>query len=247
MISDKERFDKLCEECADICAEGRSIGTYNEKRLHILLKRFVCENDGNYEISVGKCVADVVCDGIISEIQTASLYPLKPKLEYYLKNTDYSVNVIKPVIVSKRIVRVDSETGEVIRIRRSPKRVGISDVMSDISYISDAVKNDRLSILVFYIEADEYRYSDERVRYRKSGKFDSELFPRALIDIEIYKGVSSYKFLLDGCKEAFTAKEYGKQKGFVGRALYRTLGLLCDIGLLERERVGRSYEYRIIK
>ena len=246
-MGDNERFDRICEKFTDIRADGGSIGTYKEKRLHMLLKHFVCEDSSCYEISVGKCVADVLRDGVITEIQTGSLYPLAPKLRYYLENTDHTVNVIKPVIVSKRIIRVERETGEIIRVRRSPKKVGIDDVMSDISHISDAVMNERFSISVFYIDADEYRYSDERVRYRRSGKFDSELFPRELIDIETYKGMSSYGFLLDGCKESFTAKEYGEQKGFSGRALYRTLKLLCDIGLVKREKAGRSYEYRVVK
>ena len=244
MSEDKERFDALCEKYSEWCQEGNSIGTYKEKRLHVILKRLVSSRPECYEVKVGKYVADVLCDGHITEIQTGSLYPLKEKLDYYLNRTDFSVTLIHPVIASKRIVRVDKDTGEVLRSRRSPRRIKSGEILEELSKISDFLKNERLDIVILYISADEYRYSDEAVRYRKTGKYDSELFPRELIKAEAFCGAESYRYLLDGCPSVFTAKEYGGLSGMSGRPLYGTLNLLCSVGLLSRRKRGaRMYEY----
>ncbi len=245
MMCDREKFALLCAEegAGESCPD--SIGIYKEKRLHRILKRLVCDNPSAHEVKIGSYVADVFDGDVITEIQTGSFYPIRKKLAYYLNDTEYSVTLIHPVIAEKRIVRIDKESGEVIRSRRSPKRVGTGDIMREIAYLGDSVKNARLEIVVLYISADEYRYS-EAVRYRREGRYDSELFPREIVKEERFCGVESYGFLLDGAPERFSAKEYGALFGMKGRALYGTLSLLCVLGLLEREKRGRAYEYRRI-
>ncbi len=247
MTVDKEKFDSLCKEFDYNWHIQSHIGTYNEKRLHLILKKMVTDDVKCHEVSVGNYKADVFCDGCITEIQTGSLYPLQKKIEYYLESTEHSVTVIHPVIAQKNIVRVDKESGEVLRRRKSPKKPKAGQIFEQICYIGESAKSERLEIVVLYISADEYRYSDEAVRYRKSGKYDSELFPRSLLSFERYSGLESYKFLLDGCPDVFEAKEYSALKGFSGRALYSTLNLLCKLGLLERRKKDmRKYEYRIV-
>lgn len=241
---DREKFAKLCaeESAGESCAD--SIGLYKEKRLHRILKLLSCENMSAHEVKVGNYVADVFEKGRITEIQTGSFYPLREKLAYYLCETDYAVRLVHPVIAEKRIVRIERESGEVIRSRRSPKRVEMGEIMREIYWISELVKNERLEIVVLYISADEYRYS-EAVRYRRSGKYDSELLPREILSEERFCGVESYKFLLDGTPERFSAKEYGARKKLRGRELYSTLNLLTALGLLEREKgTNKAYEYR---
>ncbi len=246
MSDDKERFETLCEKYGEGYYTRDSIGTYKEKRLHVILKRLVTNRPECYEVKVGKYVADVFCDGHITEIQTGSLYPLRDKLDYYLNKTDFSVTVLHPVIASKRIIRIDKETGEILRCRRSPKRIKSGEIAQELLRISEFVKNDRLDIVIMYISADEYRYSDEAVRHRKSGKYDSELFPRELLREEAYCGAESYRYLLEGCPSVFTAKEYGAIKGMAGRPLYGTLNLLRAVGLLSRrKRDARVYEYLV--
>ena len=243
MTLDREAFKRLCaDESVSRSAEG-GIGVYCEKRLHRILKRVVYEDTSAHEVKVGKSVADVFDGRVITEIQTGSFYPIRDKIEYYLRETEYKVILIHPVIADKRIIRADKESGEVIRIRRSPKRIGVGEIMREVAYLGELVKNDRLEIVVLYISADEYRYS-EAMRYRREGRYDSELFPREIISEESFCGTRSYAFLLDGMPERFSAKEYGQHSGMKGRELYATLKLLCALGLLERERQGKAYEDR---
>lgn len=243
MMLDREKFANLCA-CEEAWKSGgESIGVYKEKRLHRILKRLVCDDPSVYETKVGSYVADVLDRGRITEIQTGSLYPLRGKLAYYLCETEYSVTLIHPVINEKRLIRIDRESGEVLRSRRSPKRVGTGDIMREILYLGELAKSERLEIIILYISADEYRYS-EAVRYRRSGKYDSELLPREIIGEERFCGVESYKFLLEGTTDRFSAREYGEISGMSGRPLYGTLNLLCTLGLLKREKGDNgAYEY----
>ena len=243
---DRERFNSLCNEYGGGVYDG-SIGTYNEKRLHLILKHLVSPDASKHETRLGRCVADVFDDGHIYEIQTGSLNPLSKKLDFYLNNTDHKITVIKPFILSKRIVRVDRETGEVIRAKKSPKKATDGDLYSELYWIADYLSSDRIELIALYINADEYRYSDEKVRYRKSGKYDSELFPRELVDVRYFNSKSSFEYLLEGCNDSFFAKEFSAIHKIKGRALYRTLNMLCKLSLLEREKTqSGAYEYKKI-
>ena len=243
MTLDREKFANLCACEGARESDGDSIGVYKEKRLHRILKRLVCEREETYEVKVGSYIADVLDGERITEIQTGSFYPLREKLSYYLSETEYSVTLIHPVINEKRIIRIDRESGEVIRSRRSPKRVGIGEIMREILYLGELAKCERLEIIILYISADEYRYS-EAVRYRRSGRYDAELLPREICSQERFCGVESYKFLLEGTSECFSAREYGEISGMRGRPLYGTLNLLCALGLLRREKGEKgAYEY----
>ncbi len=245
MALDREKFALLCAEESVGESGGNSIGVYKEKRLHRILKRLVCDSSEAYEVKVGNYVADVFDGEMITEIQTGSFYPLRDKLAYYLRETGYKITLIHPVIADKKIIRMDKESGEVMRIRRSPKRVGMGEIMREILYIGELAKNERLEIIILHISAEEYRYS-EAVRYRKSGRYDSELFPKEIVKEERFRGAESYRFLLENAPETFSAKEYGALSGLCGRALYGTLGLLCALGLLERKK-GKSGAYEYIR
>ncbi len=247
MTLDKDLFASLCEEYGAGYYNG-NIGTYNEKRLHLILKHLASQNADDHEVKLGKYVADVFNGKEIFEIQTGSLYPLKKKLDYYLSETEYQITVIKPFIASKRIVRVDRDSGEVIRCKRSPKKAGDAELYSELNWISNYLCNKRISVIALFIEADEYRYSDEKVRYRKSGKYDSELFPRGILDVKEISGRESLEHLLNGCPDIFTAKEFATLHKLKGRPLYAALNILCELSLLKKEKnKNGTYEYSIIK
>ena len=90
----RERFSAICEEERLLpCEKPQGIGVYNEKSLHRVLKRLICEDESAYEIPVGRFVADVLCDGHITEIQTRQLDRLLPKLKYYIERLEIAAGV----------------------------------------------------------------------------------------------------------------------------------------------------------
>lgn len=244
-----KRFHELC--CQDLLiygSDGDGIGTYNEKRFHRIFKRYVTENAECYEVKVGKYVADVLCDGHVTEIQTKSYSKIAPKIAYYLGQTEYSVSVILPLVSKKRIIRADKQTGEVMYTRRSPIRISEYDALSELYYLRDYIGSERLLIHILMVSAEEYRYS-ERVKYRRSGAYDNDLRPVDILDEIVLQKKKDYeRFVPESLKNGeFDAKQYAKATALRGRALYSALNTLYEIGVLTRRAEGKRFIYGYVE
>lgn len=243
-----ERFTRLCAaESYSIkgLSSEEGIGIYNEKRLHRILKRTLCDNEACFEVKVGRYIADVLCDSHIFEIQCRELAPLREKIEYYLKNTENAVTVVHPIIVKRTIIRAERETGEIRHVRRSPKREYSESVLPMLYHLRDFIENERFSLLLALVEVEEYRYS-EAVRYRRTGKYDSEVFPTALVEaIELCEVADYVEFLpRELIGKEFTAKDYAPYTKLRGRDIYSALNFLAHIGLVDRRKEGKNVYYR---
>ncbi len=241
------RFDRLCAEFETTMAQRDSewIGTYNEKLLHKALKRAICDDENCLEIRVGSYVADVLCDGEIFEIQTGGFYPLAKKIEYLLENTEYRITVVHPLISELLLIRVNGETGEVIRKKRSPKREAPCDILSELYYLRHLVSSERVRFLLPQISGEEYRFS-ERVRGRKSGAYDAQFFPRRMIGLTEIRMLGDIRAVLPPelrVVESFDSAYFAKLLKLRGRRLSQALKFLCDTGIAKREKDGRKYIY----
>lgn len=242
------RFDALCAEGARLnCVrDSDEIGTYNEKRLHKILKRAFCGGDGCFEVKIGSYTADVLCGGEIIEIQTGSLYPLAQKIKYFLSNTDYSVTVVHPLICELTLIRIDGETGEVIRKKRSPKKETPTDALCELYWLREYFGNGRLKILMPLVSGEEYRFS-ERVRYRKKGAYDAEFFPLKMLGIADMSTVERVREALPETLyggDGYSVKELERIFGLRGRRLALALKFLAELNISEREKIGNKYIYR---
>lgn len=243
-MTDKERFERLCKRDSETPHAREGIGTLSEKRLHRVIKSYVSEDSSSYELPVGKYVADVFKDGEIYEIQTGSFQRLLPKLSYYLEQTPYSVTVIHPVIRNKRIIRIDPETGEILRSSLSPSHGSAADLLVQLFHVRDLLPNERIKIKLLLIDAEEYRYS-ERVKYRRTGAYDSELFPISLISESDLSWAEDFRQFLPQGTDSFCASDYSAFIKKKGRKLYSCLNLLCSVDILQREKDGRKYIYNV--
>ena len=243
-MTEFERFAALCEEEAAVVemGNGEAIGTYGEKRLHRICKRFVCADPTCHEVKVGRYVADVLTEEGITEIQTGSFRPLPPKLRYYLNETDYAVTVLCPLIAEKSIIRVERESGEVLSAKRSLKHGRVMDVLPQLYWLGELMGHERLTVEVALIVAEEHRYSERRY-YNREGAYDCQLYPRALRDLVLLRSREDFVAFLPEGVEAFTAAEYEKYSKLKNRNLYSALNFLCAVGLLRREKEGRHYRY----
>lgn len=243
-MSERERFGALCAreaERADATA-GERFELYAEKRLHRILKDFISEDAEAQEVSVGRYTADLLAGGEITEIQTRSLRPLLPKLTYYLEETDYRVTVLHPILAEKTLIRAERDTGEVLSVKKSPKKGRIFDGLAELYWLSPLLPNERLTVRFPLLRADEVRYS-ERVRYRKSGAYEAELFPREWLDEAVLQAGEDYRIFLPEGTSDFTAAEYAKWSHLRGRKLYSALNTLCAVGLLRKEQEGKKNRY----
>lgn len=246
-----ERFCALCEEWLSLAAvrDSVGIGTYNEKPLHKILKRTVTDDERCFEVKIGSYVADVREEGRITEIQTGGFYPLAPKLAYFLRETADTITVIHPMTEELTIIRVDPESGEVLRRGKSPKKGRVRDVLPELWYLRDVFPNERLTIVIPLIQAEEYRYS-ERMRHRKAGAYDAEFYPLSVSSWAEIATLDDVVALLPDAlhtPDGFTAEQFGKAMGMPkGRRRAVALLFLCDKGLCKREKKGRGYRYWLI-
>lgn len=249
MIGDieRERFARICASLSyteNSFSNEKGIGIYNEKRIHRVLKRALCDREDCFEIKVGKYTADVLTGGRIYEIQCGPLPLLKNKLEYYLGSTEYEVVVVHPIITKRTIIRADRESGEVIRKRVSPLKEKPEKILPMMYNIAQLVPNPRFSMLLTCMEVEEYRFS-EAVRYRKSGRYDSEVFPISLGEVIELRGAEDYVEFLprELIGKEFSASEYEKYTSLRGMDTYSALNILVFLGLLDKRTEGRKNIY----
>ncbi len=250
----RERFEELCRELlrgtdANGGSSGEGIGTYNEKNLHRLLKKSLCDRDEECEVWVGAYVADILTEGHIIEIQTGSFYPLAPKLRYYLEETGYRVTVVHPLIVEKLLVRIDRETGEVLRRKKSPKRESLVGVLPQLYYLRQMFPAPGLELVLPEVYGEEYRYS-ERMRYRRAGTYDAEFFPTGIRKITTLSTLEDVKAILPQelrTGGTFDRACFSSVTGLHGREMGSALMGLCALGILESSRTGKKYEYRFLE
>lgn len=265
----KLRFDRICsEEMLECKKVQNSIGTYKEKRLHIALKRFCCDDPLCYEVKVepenkprdigekeegakhkrrrGSYIADIKCDGHIYEIQTASLYPLKDKIAFYLQHTENYVTVVHPLASVKWVSWIDPESGSISKRHKSPKKEDVRAIARDLYSLAELLGHPRLEIVLPMIEVEEYRNLDGWGNSGKRGSTRYERFPLHLIDLVTLSSKQDYEdcFLPKSLPDRFTAAEYAKASGIRGIATYSALSALCTLGSLRKgEKVGKSYVY----
>lgn len=116
MIFDKERFEIIASSFRK--QNSTKIGTLSEKRLHLVLKKYFCDDEAKHEVKLGLYFLDIFNDEII-EIQTRSMNKLRNKLDYFLD--DYKVTIVYPIAHTKWMQWIDEATGEVTKRRKSPK------------------------------------------------------------------------------------------------------------------------------
>ena len=243
--SDKIRFEILAKQ--SLISDGKkggNINTYNEKRLHFVLKKFCEEDETCHEVSVGPYIADVLHGNEIIEVQTGSFAPMRDKLRYYLDKTDFRICVVKPIPHIKWTVWIDKKSGDISPRKKSPRKFLPKDFLRDWYYLSDFLSNDRFEVKFFLLEEEEYRLCGSSVN-KKRGSRCYERIPLSLIDVCTYSKQDDYlEFLPERLPQNFTAKEYAKAAKTRGYATYSALKILTSLGFIEKgEKEGRSIIY----
>ena len=226
--------------------ERYNIGTYKEKKLHIILKKYF-ESDSTYhEIPTNGYIADIRKDGNIIEIETSGFSGLKPKLEAYL--SEYSVTLVYPLAAKRYISWIDPDTFEISNKRLSPKKANVYDAIFELVRILPFVKNKNLTVVAMMLEIDEYRMLDGWSRDRKKGSNRYERIPIDVIDMIELKTDDDYrKYIPEELRKDFTVKEFAKKvrirenraRGII--KVFENRGIVTNTG-----KVGRAYHFSCI-
>jgi hypothetical protein len=132
-----------------------TIGVMREGPLHAAIKAALAEPGDALEVPVGRFVIDLVrADGELVEVQTGGFGPLGKKLDALLD--EHRMRIVYPVAAERRIVRVD-EDGQVLAVRRSPKRATAVAVFDRLVAFPSLLTHPNLTIEVLLLREDHIR------------------------------------------------------------------------------------------
>lgn len=249
IAAEKERFSEICQRTVNAIHERSGIGTYKEKILHLVLKRFFCDDERCHEVKNGRFISDASTDSQIFEIQTRGLYPLKKKLVSYLEDTNKKVTVVCPLVPKKSLIWIDPESGDM----SAPKNVTVSKpkntLLRELMWIGELLDFSRVELKVVYVETDEYRLRDGYGTDKKIKATKVDRIPREIVDIVTLDSKEAFaEFFVPGKLPAeFRAKDFERATGLRKKGVSAGLRALESMGIITREKQSEhKVVYRIL-
>jgi hypothetical protein len=141
-----------------------------ETSLHRSLKaHYAGEKRPRTEVRLGEYRIDAVRRRTLVEIQHGSLAAIRTKIGKLLAD-GHRVLVVKPLVARKTIIKQDTQAGNVLSRRASPKRCTIIDLFHELVYFTQVFPHRRLTLEVPLVEIEEWRYPGHgrRRRWRAS-------------------------------------------------------------------------------
>jgi hypothetical protein len=133
-----------------------------ETSLHRQLKEpFGPAAGGRLEVFLhGFRIDAVAANGDLVEVQSGPLGPLRTKLARLLP--EHRVRVIKPVVLTRRLIRRARPDGADLSSRLSPRRGSLVDVFDDLVGLATVFPHPHLQIDVLAVAIDEVRMPRKR-------------------------------------------------------------------------------------
>lgn len=184
-----------------------------ETSLHRELKQFYTEDDetAEQEVRLGNYRIDVVRGGSLLEIQLSSLSAIRDKIATLLK--DYDVEIIKPIIAKKTLVKRKKKNGKEISRRQSPKKGVWLDVFEELVYMTRVFPHPRLTLRLALVEIEEYRYPGHgrRRRHRENDFIvEDQKLVRVVDEFALRTLADLRKFLPAGLPKPFHTGDLAK-------------------------------------
>ena len=201
-----------------------------EGPLHAAVKAALAQPGDRLEVPVGRFVIDLVrADGELVEVQTGGFGALGNKLDALLD--EHRVRIVHPVAAERRIVRVD-EHGEVLAVRRSPKRATAVAVFDELVAFPSLLTHPNLTIEVLLLREDHIRRPQPvttRGRTRDPGE-------RRMVDVLDRVALRTSQDILAALPslpaEPFSTRELAALLGCGALLAQRTLYCLRTIGIV---------------
>jgi hypothetical protein len=220
-----------------------SIGVLREGPLHAAVKFMLSGPGDRLEVPVGRFVIDLVRgDGELVEVQTGGFGPLGAKLDALLDR--HRFRIVYPVAARRRIVRVDDH-GEVLSIRRSPKRGTVVDVFDKLVSFPSLLTHPNLTVEVLLLDEDHIRAPAPATVRRRTRDPGARHLRDVLARIELHGARDIVRALPPLPSEPFSTRDLASMLGCSTMLAQRTVYCLRAIKVIEAagER-GRAPLYR---
>ncbi len=137
-----------------------------ETSLHRQLKAIYAESAEQTEVRLGHYRIDVVRGEELIEIQHGSLAAIRGKIKSLL--TQHRVRVVKPIVISKQLIKRAGWGRRIVDRRMSPKRGTVWELFHDLVYFSRVFPHPNLVLEVPLVDVEEWRYPGHgRRRWRR--------------------------------------------------------------------------------
>jgi len=228
-----------------IAAERAGINLYSEYSLHEQLKAFLARPGDRLEALVeGKVIDLVRADGELVEVQTGHLGKLMPKV-LGLAAKGCRVRVVYPVSVERELRRLDPATGELLSIRKSPKRGDEFSIFDELVHAPGLIASPNVTIEILLVKSAETKTRDGTGSWWRKGD--------RTVDRELVEVFSSRSFRTKGqwlgvipknLPPPWTSAALGEALGIRTERARKILYCLCRAGLLaETAKDGRRKAY----
>lgn len=220
-----------------------SIGTKQEKTIHQFLKYFISNNSQYHEVKINRHIVDVLIDNHIYEIQTRSFNAFKSKLKTLLD--DYLITVVYPIAQNKMLYKVN-EQGEIIQVRKSPKKTHPLSIGEELYKIKDLLKHENLSFKIVLLDVDEYNTT--RISRRKQLRLSKiDQYPKDIINVFDINSVNDWINLFPNL-ENFTTKSFMKETKLSLKQAGHALNVFRYLDVIEvTGKIGNAYVYNLRK
>jgi hypothetical protein len=221
-----------------------SIGRLSEKLLHRTLKHYLEPNTDCHEVECLGSVADIKGEGGIIEIQTRSFSRLKGKLSRFLES--YPVTVVYPIVTDRLVEWCNPASGEITEVKKSPKKGRASDILYELSALSELVGREGLSFLLVFVKVREVRLLDGYGKNNRKRATKVNIIPEAISAPQRISTLEDVASLLpESLSGRFTARDFSLALRLKGVRASITLHSLLKLGIIERAgEEGRAYLYR---
>ena len=137
-----------------------------ETTLHRQLKNMFCGPDSQTEVKLARYRIDVVSGNRLIEIQQSGLSAIRDKINALLQD-GCTVEVVKPLITRKRLIKLNRKNGKEIDRRWSPRRGSILDIFDELVYFTRVFPHPNLTMTIPLISIEEIRYPGHGRRRRR--------------------------------------------------------------------------------
>lgn len=153
-----------------------------ETTLHRQLKDEFCDPGAYLEVKLGNYRIDVVCGHRLIEIQRSGLASIRDKIQRLLED-GYTVDVVKPLVIRKRLIKLNKKGGREIDRRWSPTKGSILDLFDELIYFTRVFPHPNLTLIAPMIQIEEIRYPGHGRRRRKRAN-DFIVHDRQILELE---------------------------------------------------------------
>jgi hypothetical protein len=182
-------------------------------------------------VPVGRFVIDLVrSDGELVEVQTGGFGALGAKLDALLD--EHRIRIVYPVAAERRIVRID-EHGQVLAVRRSPKRATAVEVFDRLVAFPSLLTHPNLTIEVLLLREDHIRGPGPTTKRRRTRDPGERRLVDVLDRITLRTSEDILAVLPPLPAEPFTTRELAEALGCATLLAQRTLYCLRAIGIVE--------------